>query len=77
MPQSDLLAGDSVERGSPGVVCAEQDLLSWLCQPAAPAELPGTGKGTGICFPQAAAEGDLQGKSNEPKLEGKCDFHFS
>lgn len=57
MPQLDLLAVESVERESIGVVCAEQDLLSWLCLPAAPADLPGTGKGTRTGFLQAAAEG--------------------
>lgn len=62
MPQSDLLAGESVERESTGVLCAEQDLLSWLHLPAAPADLPGTGKGTRTSFLQAAAEGGAAGE---------------
>lgn len=33
--------------GKHRVVCAEWDLLSGLCLPAAPAELPGTGKALG------------------------------
>lgn len=37
----------------------------------APAELSGTGQGSGTCFLQAAA-GEGQGDSNEPRLEAKC-----
>lgn len=64
---------ENQKTGEHRVVCAEWDLLSGLCLPAAPAELPATGPGSGTCFLRAAT-GDGQGESNEPRLEGKWDF---